>query len=137
MTVVTNSIPLSQEMQTWPSPNLILLGGLYLPDYQATVGLNALENLSRIMTDKALLGADGLTLSEGITTGHVLMADVDRLMAERARQVILTTDSSKLGRAGFATVIPIQKIHILITDHDAPPDVVAAIRAEGVEVRMV
>jgi DeoR/GlpR family transcriptional regulator of sugar metabolism len=137
LTIVTNSLPLVDELRTWPSPNVLLLGGFYLPDYQATVGPQATEQLGRISADKVFLGADGLTVAEGITTGHVLMADVDRLMAERARQVILTTDSSKLGRAGFATVIPIQKIHILITDHDAPPDVVAAIRAEGVEVRMV
>ena len=137
LTVVTNSIPLSQEMQTWPSPNLILLGGLYLPDYQATVGPHALEDLSRITADKAFLGADGLTLSEGITTGHILMADLDRMMAARARQVILTTDSSKLGIAGLVQVITLKGIHMLITDHEAPPDVVEAIRAEGVEVLLV
>lgn len=137
LTMVTNSLPLVGELRTWPAPNLVLLGGYYLPDYQATVGPQAIEQLSRISAHKVFLGADGLTVAEGITTGHVLMADVDRLMGERARQVIVTTDSSKLGRAGLARVIPIQKIHMLITDHDAPADIVDAIRAEGVEVRLV
>lgn len=137
LTVVTNSIPLSQEMQAWPSPNLILLGGLCLSDYQATVGPHALEDLSRISADKAFLGADGLTVAEGLTTGHVLMADFDRLMAQRARQVILTVDSSKLGFAGLVRVIDVKQIHLIITDRDAPPEVVDAIRAEGVEVRLV
>jgi DeoR family transcriptional regulator of aga operon len=137
LTIVTNSLPLVDELRTWPAPNVVLLGGYYLPDYQATVGPQAIEQLSRISADKVFLGADGLTVAEGITTGHVLMADVDRLMAERARQVILTTDSSKLGRAGLARVIPLPRIHLLVTDRDAPPDIVAAIRAEGVEVRLV
>jgi DeoR/GlpR family transcriptional regulator of sugar metabolism len=137
LTIVTNSLPLADELRTWPAPNLVLLGGYYLPDYQATVGPQATEQLSRISADKVFLGADGLTAAEGLTTGHVLMADLDRLMAERARQVIVTVDSSKLGCAGLARVIAIGQIHVMITDRDAPPDVVDAIRAEGVEVRLV
>ncbi len=101
LTIVTNSLPLIGELRIWPAPNVILLGGYYLPDYQASVGPQAVEQLSRISADKVFLGADGITLAEGLTTGHVLMADLDRLMAERARQVILTADSSKLGRAGL------------------------------------
>lgn len=137
LTVVTNSLPLADEMRAWPAPNLVLLGGYYLPDYQATVGPQALEQLSHISADKVFLGADGLTLAEGITTRHVLMADLDRLMAERSRQVILTTDSSKLGRPGLVRVIGIGQIHLVITGREAPPNVVEAIRAEGVEVRLV
>jgi DeoR/GlpR family transcriptional regulator of sugar metabolism len=137
LTIVTNSLPLAGELRTWPAPNLILLGGYYLPDYQATVGPQAVEQLSRISADKVFLGADGLTPADGLTTGHVLMADLDRLMVERGRQVIVTADSSKLSRAGLVRVIGIGQIQVLITDRDAPPEIVKAIRAEGVEVRLV
>ena len=47
--MVTNSLAISQEVLSWPSPNLIILGGIYLPDYQATAGpqtLNQLQNLN-------------------------------------------------------------------------------------------
>jgi DeoR family transcriptional regulator of aga operon len=137
LTIVTNSLPLAYELRAWPAPNLIVLGGYYLPDYQATVGPNAIEQLSRITADKAFLGTDGLTTEEGSTTGHVLIAELGRLMAERSRQVILTADSSKLGHAGLVQVIGLRMIHVLITDRDANPDIVDAIRAEGVEVRTV
>lgn len=137
LTLVTNSLPLVEEARAWPSPNLILLGGMYLPDYQATVGPQAVSQLLQITADRVFLGADGLTLKGGITTAHILMAEIDRLMAERARQVIVVTDSSKLGRAGFVPIIPVKQIHLLITDTQAPADMVAAIRAEGVEVRLV
>jgi DeoR/GlpR family transcriptional regulator of sugar metabolism len=137
LTIVTNSLPMAEELRAWPAPNLILLGGFYLPDYQATVGPQALEHLSHITADKVFLGADGLTLTEGLTTGHILMADLDRMMAERARQVIVTTDSSKLGRAGLIHVLGVRQVHMIITDLGAPPDIVDAIRVEGVEVRLV
>ncbi|MBI4316717.1 MAG: DeoR/GlpR transcriptional regulator [Chloroflexi bacterium] len=137
LTFVTNSFPIVEEMHAWPAPNLILLGGMYLPDYQATVGPQAVSHLLQFTADKVFLGADGLTLEGGITTAHVLMAEVGRLMAERARQVIVVTDSSKLGRAGFVPIVPLNRIHRLITDSNAPAELVSAIRTDGIEVTLV
>jgi DeoR/GlpR family transcriptional regulator of sugar metabolism len=89
------------------------------------------------MVDKVFLGIDGLTLSDGATTADILMAEINRHMAERARQVILVSDSSKLGRAGFEPIVQISQIHRLVTDAGAPPALVEALRAEGVLVDLV
>jgi DeoR/GlpR family transcriptional regulator of sugar metabolism len=135
--LVTNSQPIAQEVLSWPSPNLTILGGLYLPDYQATVGPQTLYQLQELMADKVFLGTDGLTLGSGATTANVFMAEVDRMMADRSRQVILVTDSSKIGRVGFVPVKPVSAFDVLITDTNAPPDIVQAIRDMGVEVILV
>ena len=137
ITLVTNSMPIAREVLPWPSPNLTILGGLYLPDYQATVGPQTLGQLRELTADKVFLGADGLTLGSGPTTANILMAEVDRLMAEHARQIILVVDSSKLGRVGFVPIRPIGAIHTLITDANAPDDMVRSIRELGVEVMLV
>lgn len=137
LTIITNSYALVENLRSWPSPNLLFLGGIYLPDYHATVGPDALAMLRRVTADKVFLGADGLTLDEGITTVHPLMAELDRTMAERGRQVILTMDSSKLGRAGLSVITEVARIHMLITDMNAPPEIVDAIRNKGVDVRLV
>jgi DeoR/GlpR family transcriptional regulator of sugar metabolism len=137
VTLVTNSQPIAQEVLTWPSPNLTILGGLYLPDYQATVGPQTLAQLQEMRASKVFLGADGLTLESGATTANVLMAEVDRMMVEHSRQVILVTDSSKLGRVGFVPVKPVNAFHVIITDTNAPPNMVQAFRDLGVEVLLV
>lgn len=137
ITLVTNSQPIAQEVLTWPSPNLTILGGLYLPDYQATVGPQTLTQLQELTADKVFLGTDGLTLSSGATTANIFMAEVDRMMVERSRQVILVTDSSKIGRIGFVPVKPVNAFHTLITDTNAPPEVIKSIREMGVEVILV
>jgi DeoR/GlpR family transcriptional regulator of sugar metabolism len=137
ITLVTNSQPIAQEVLTWPSPNLTILGGLYLPDYQATVGPQTLGQLQELTADKVFLGADGLTLGSGATTANILMAEVDRMMVEQSRQVILVTDSSKIGRVGFVPIKAVNSIHTLITDSNAPPDIIQSIRSMGVEVILV
>jgi DeoR/GlpR family transcriptional regulator of sugar metabolism len=137
ITLVTNSQPIAQEVLTWPSPNLTILGGLYLPDYQATVGPQTLAQLQEMRASKVFLGADGLTLQSGATTANVLMAEVDRMMVEHSQQVILVTDSSKFGRVGFVPVKPVNSFHMIITDTNAPPTMVQAFRDLGVEVLLV
>ncbi len=137
ITLVTNSQPIAQEVLTWPSPNLTILGGLYLPDYQATVGPQTLAQLQEMRASMVFVGADGLTLDNGATTANILMAEVDRLMVEHSQRVILVTDSSKFGRVGFVPVKPVNAFHTIITDTNAPPDMVQAIRDLGVEVILV
>lgn len=137
ITLVTNSLPVSQEVLAWPSPNLIVLGGIYLPDYQATAGPQTLHQLNEHTADCVFLGTDGLTLNGGVTTANILMAEVDRLMVERSRKAVLVTDSSKFGRIGFVPAAPLNRFQMVITDTGAPIEMVSRIRDLGVEVRLV
>lgn len=137
VTLVSNSIPIAQDVLSWPSPNLTILGGMYLPDYQATVGPQTIAQLRELNADKVFLGTDGLTIGSGVTTTNILMAEVDRMMADHARKVILVADSSKIGRVGFLPVKPVSAFNMIITDTNAPPDIVQAIREMGVEVLLV
>lgn len=134
VTLVTTSVPVASEVLTWPSPNLTILGGLYLPDYQATIGPQTINLLNDITADIAFLGADGLTLEKGATTANVLIAEVDRKMVDRARRTVLVADSSKIKQAGFIPIRPISSFDTLITDINAPPDFVDSVRQLGVEV---
>lgn len=134
ITLVTTSIPIAQEVLAWPSPNLTVLGGLYLPDYQSTIGPQTIDLLKEITADVAFLGADGLTLEGGATTANVLIAEVDRMMVERARKAVLVIDSSKIGQAGFVPIKPISAFNVIITDVGAPPSFLESIRQRGVDV---
>ncbi len=118
--IVTNSIPVLEEIGGWASHNLLMLGGIFLPEHQATVGPETLRGLQQFNATCAFLGCDGLTLEGGITSAHPLVAEVGRVMAERAEEVIVLADSSKLGQAGFVPIIPLGKINVLITDAGAP-----------------
>jgi DeoR family transcriptional regulator, aga operon transcriptional repressor len=134
VTIVTNSLPIILGLMDWSAGNLNVLGGIFLPEHQATVGPQTIANLKLVTVAKAIIGCDGLTISHGLTTAHMLVAEVGRAMVEVARQVIVVTDSSKLGQVGFTQIVPIEAIDTLITDLNAPIELVEEIRLLGIEV---
>jgi DeoR family fructose operon transcriptional repressor len=134
LTVITGSLPIVQELGPWKGVHLIVLGGIYLPDYEMIVGPQTIEHLNGLHADRVFLGTDGLTFSHGVTTANLLEAEVDRSMVEAASEVIVVADSSKIGVIGLTTILPVTNIDKLITDDKAPADFLAALREQGVEV---
>jgi DeoR family transcriptional regulator of aga operon len=61
-------------------------------------------------------------------------AEVDRASVDAADEVVLLCDSGKIGVDRLATVVPLSKIHKLITDRGAPAGFVDAVRDMGIEV---
>jgi DeoR/GlpR family transcriptional regulator of sugar metabolism len=137
LTAITASLPITHELGARKGVHLILLGGIYLPEFQVVAGPQAIHNLEQLHADKMFLGTDGLTFAQGVTTANVLEAEVDRAMVAASTQVIVVSDSSKIGGIGLTTIMPLNKIHKLITDTDAPADFVSALREQGVEVILV
>jgi DeoR/GlpR family transcriptional regulator of sugar metabolism len=137
LTVITCSVPLVRELGAWPGVNLIVLGGIYLRSQEVVVGPQAIAALASLHANKMFLGAGGLTLEVGATTATVLDAEVDRASATSSDQVIAVIDSTKIGRRGLATVVPLSEIDILITDTGAPQDFVRHARGLGVDVQLV
>jgi len=137
LTVITSSLPIARELGSWKGVHLILLGGVYLPEQEVVVGPQALANLAQLHADKMFLGAGGISLEGGPTTATVLDAEVDRACVGAADAVIAVVDSSKIGRRGLASVVPITELDVLITDTGAPDEFVARARELGLDVRLV
>ncbi len=134
ITAVTYSLPVIEEIGGWESPHLVCLGGLYLPDYRAFVGPQTIASMRELAADVVFLGCDGLTVENGLTTPHLLVAEVAAAATTRARRVVAVADSSKLGRQGFTPIIALSAVDLLITDTGADAGIVAEIQRVGVEV---
>lgn len=134
ITAVTYSLPVVDEIGGWDAPHLVVVGGLYMPEFRAFVGPGTIQALRALTADTIFLGCDGLTIEAGLTTPHVLVAEVGAVATSRCRRVVAVADGSKLGRPGFTPIVPLSAVHILVTDSSADPEQVAQIREAGVEV---
>ena len=134
ITVVTHSLPVVEEIGAWESAHLICLGGLFLADYRAVVGPQTVSGLRDLSADIVFLGCEGLTIEQGLTTPHVLVAEVGAMMAARARRVVVVADASKLGESGFTPIVPFSAVSTIVTDRGADPAKVERFRSAGVQV---
>jgi DeoR family transcriptional regulator of aga operon len=134
LTVITHSLAIVRELGSWRGVQLIILGGVYRPDYELTVGPQTVADLKGLHADKLIIGTDGLTLAGGATANNMLEAEVYRAMSEAADQVIVVADSSKIGVTGVTTIIPVDRIGTLVTDTDASPAIVNNLRERGTKV---
>ena len=137
VTVITNSIAIVQELTDCANLEVVMPGGRLRRDTFSLVGTDGLAMLSQFNIQKGFFGAHGITLDEGLTDVSADEADVKRELAAMCRQVFAVLDATKWGRVGLASFASLSKIDTIITDCDAPADLLAQVRAAGVTVLQV
>lgn len=136
ITILTPSVPVLTELSSTSLP-VYSLGGCMRNREMAFYGSLALYSLNQFCVDKAFIGCGGLTIDHGITDYSSDSAELHTAIAQRAKQSILVTDSSKFCRDAFAVIGPIECVDIIITDSNIPPEYAEAIRSRGVELKIV
>jgi DeoR family transcriptional regulator of aga operon len=133
--VVTNAINIGMELCNQPGIRTCLTGGVVPWAWTfALTGNAALTFLDDVYMDKVFLSVTGLHPDRGVTTLETDEALVLRKMIQQSKQVVVTADSSKLGKVSPAFVCPFDKIHILITDTGATAEALAPFERQGVRI---
>jgi DeoR family transcriptional regulator, aga operon transcriptional repressor len=134
LTVVTNALNIASELAIRPNLKLVVTGGYARPESYELVGPLAEQALAGLNLDVVFLGVDGISSTAGITTHHEVEAHTNLALIERARHVVVVTDSSKIGLVAFAQICPIDRVHEVITDAGADRGLLAELREAGVDV---
>ena len=137
LTIITNGLRIAFELAGHPGLTVLMLGGRVRWEAMSVVGQLGDGLFSRINVQTAFLGAAGFTLESGLSDATDEEAQIKRSMVAAAREVIAIVDHTKWERAAFATFCPIDRIGSVLTDPEAPAGMVDALRARGVDVRLV
>jgi len=137
LTIVTNALNIANELTVRPHVKVVVTGGVARPQSYELIGPLATKILQDITLDIAFLGVNALDPEYGATTHHEGEASTNRLLASRAKTVIVVADASKLGQHAFARICPIEDVDVLVTDSAAPEDMVRRLKAVGVKVQTV
>ena len=135
--VVTNSLLVVPYGRANPALKLTIVGGSFQAVTESLVGPLALAELEEFHVKLAFVGTDGFSVANGTTTHLVEGAEIVREMTRRAERTVLLADSSKYGRTGFARVLGLEEIAVVITDDALPQRAADEIREAGVELQIV
>jgi DeoR family galactitol utilization operon repressor len=114
-----------------------MVGGEYRRLTESLVGPLALDAISRYNVRLAFVGTDGLSVERGMTTHLAEGAEIVKAMVGRAEISVLLADSSKYGRSGFVSVLPLSSVDTVITDDGLQPVAADELRAAAIDLRLV
>ena len=116
LTVITNSLPIISELINFNNIKIITIGGEVDNNRKAIYGSQAERNIRQYHANKAFIGADGISLSKGLTSYDEKEASITLKMAENADEVFLLCDSSKIEKNSFVNFAPFSIVDYVITD---------------------
>ncbi|HEX4204816.1 MAG TPA: DeoR/GlpR family DNA-binding transcription regulator [Ktedonobacteraceae bacterium] len=137
LTVVTNGLRTGMELVQSSSIAVLMPGGTLRPESLSLIGTWGKPALQQIHISKAFIGARGLTLNEGLTDVNREEVELKRVLVEAAKEVIAVVDASKWDHVALATICPLERLDLIITDKQAPILLLNQISQLGVEVLLV
>jgi DeoR/GlpR family transcriptional regulator of sugar metabolism len=137
ITVITNSLAVSQALVDMPGITVVMSGGTLQRDTMSLVGVDGLELLRRYNIQKGFLSAHGLSDPEGLTDVSAAEAEVKQQIVRICRTIVALLDSTKWGRVGLASFASLEDLDMIITGGQPPQDLLEKARRSGVEVIIV
>ncbi len=133
LNVVTNSLALAHHLATQSQCTVTIPEGRV--DSESLLILNTLaeDPFSNYSAARAFMGVEGIT-ERGLTNNNPVLIQAERAMIRHAEELIVLADETKFGTIGTLSLAPIEQVTTVVTTTDAPPEVVDAIREQGVRV---
>ncbi|GHV71153.1 galactitol utilization operon repressor [Spirochaetia bacterium] len=133
--IVTNSTLVFSYARMNPNLQITMTGGEFRRPTESLVGPIALETIARLNVRLAFVGTDGFTLERGMTTHLMEGAEIVKAMKAHAKTTVLTADSSKYGKIGFSSVLPLSAMDLILTDGNLDDRAEAELREAGINIR--
>ena len=113
--VVTNSLPVANVLVNQSLVELLLVGGYLYPKTGVALGSHAVAGLQGIHVRRLVMSVGGIT-SEGLFNSNMLLVETERRMMEVAEEVVVVSDSSKLGHSALAHLCGLDEVDCLVID---------------------
>lgn len=138
LTIITNSMPIANLVMNSlfleSNIRLIVSGGIVRPREFSLVGHIPQQIYQEFHVDKAFIGIAGVSIKDGLTEYNIEDALIKRALLQSAREKIILADSSKFGVTTLTAVAGLEEIDKIVTDQNAPQEMIEEIQKLGVEV---
>lgn len=137
LVVMTNGLNIAAELAVSDGTEVIITGGTLRKKSLSFYGRQAEASLINLRFDKVFLGVDGIDEKAGLTTHFEHEANLNRIMCEISKEVVVITDSSKFNRNGFYVISSLDEIDTLLTDSRIPQSYIDYLESKHVNVIIV
>jgi len=131
--IVTNSLPIADELQESRTIELTLTGGYLDPRLRVMLGPFCEQMLGSVRADVVIMGIGSISAA-GLSNNNSLVVGSERKMIEIANKVIIVTDHTKFGRGAMIPLAPLDVVDIVVSDQALADEHREMLKAHGVEL---
>lgn len=137
LTIITSSLQVAGELMDNPNFRILLPGGIIKASEPSLIGDLTVSAIHNFFVDKLFLGVGGVDFSAGLTEYNLDDAQIKKALIQRAKDIILVTDSTKFNRIAFAYIAPISVVNRIVTDDSLDGKDIKKIKDMGIELLLV
>jgi DeoR/GlpR family transcriptional regulator of sugar metabolism len=135
LTVISNFLPLINELAGEPGIDVISLGGVYYPAYEAFLGLQTAEFCSALRADVLFMSTTAVSHGACYHQSPDTVMVKRALMASATRRVLLI-DHTKFAKQAIHRLAPLTDFDLVLIDRGTDPRDVEVLRDQGVSVHV-
>lgn len=132
VTVLTNSLPVMNELLNRSGFMFFSTGGCWDPRNRAFIGRTAVDTLSQYHVDKAFVSCRALSIENGLSDKTEAESDIRRRIIASANEVYLLVDYSKFDKITFVKTSGFERITAIITDKPLSEQWIAFLDDSGI-----
>ena len=133
--IITNNAAAVADFGGRPGIELILTGGIFRHQSNCLIGDFAINTVNMVVASKIIMGVDGISFKEGLTSPVYQEAGITKAMIERTQgQVICVADYTKIGKVTNFVTSPLSVVDTLVTDWMFNEDLRIKIEEIGIKI---
>ncbi len=132
--VLTNALPIVNELATSDSIETLVLGGILRPNERSLSGPLAERALDSVYMDTGFFGCAGIDAAAGITNIHALECAASQKAMSHCSSVVLLADSDKWGTIASNKLADFEQIDVLISESQPVGALATALDTAGVSI---
>ena len=134
LTVVTNNLDIAYTTKLDTSSTMIVTGGIRRDGFSVLVGDIAEEFIRRLYVDIAFVGADAISVKNGIFNSNFMEIGIKKSMIASGKKKVLLADHSKFGQKALAKVCSIEEMDVIVTDGGIDEESARYVRTKGINL---
>lgn len=115
-TLITNNLDVINLATEFPYVEIILIGSTYKRATRSFVDITENPAVSKLNIDTAFMAATGFSINNGMSNTDPLEHSIKKQVVNKAQQVFLLSDHSKLGKSALYSYAPLIALDGIIID---------------------
>jgi DeoR family ulaG and ulaABCDEF operon transcriptional repressor len=131
--VLTNSLHIVNELLPQAGTRVSVPGGAIFREQNIILSPFEDDGIDRYHASKLFMGAAAVGI-RGLMQADVVLIQAEQKLMDKADELIVLADSSKLRMSASFVVCPLSEIDMLITDAGARPQEIEMLKGQGIKV---